>query len=124
MPKVVHFEIYADDTQRAVKFYNQVFGWTANKWDAPDAPEYWLLTTGEESEPGIGGAVMKRPDPAAQGVNYINVESVDAYVAKVQSGGGSIVMPKMAIPGVGYAAVCSDTEGNSFGLFQDDHSAA
>ena len=121
MPKPVHFEIYVDDAERAIKFYTGLFGWKAEKWDTPK--DYWLVTTGEDNEPGINGAIMKRPDPAASGANYINVPSVDEYTEKAVTGGGTVLMPKMTIPGVGYAAVCGDTEGNAFGLFQDDPSA-
>ena len=53
----------------------------------------------------------------------MGVSSVDDYTAKIEAAGGTVVMPKMAIPGVGYAAACLDTEGNPFGLFQDDPSA-
>ena len=122
MPRPVHFKIYADDTERATHFYRTVFGWNINKWGGPE--EYWLATTGEDGEPGINGAIMKRPDPAVAGMNYISVDSVDEFTEKVVAGGGKVVMPKMAVPGVGYAAACSDTEGNPFGLFQDDPSAA
>jgi len=122
MPRPVHFEIHADDTERASRFYSTVFGWNIHKWDGPE--EYWLATTGEDGEPGINGAIMERPDPAVAGMNYIGVDSVDEFTEKVVAGGGKVVMPKMAIPGVGYAAACSDTEGNHFGLFQDDPSAA
>ena len=122
MPRVVHFEIYADDTERASRFYGGVFGWNIQKWDGPE--EYWLATTGEEGEPGINGAIMKRPAPTASGINYINVSSVDEFTEKVKGNGGSVQTPKMAIPGVGYAAVCNDSEGNSFGLFEDDPAAS
>ncbi len=122
MPRPVHFEIHADDVQRAVKFYGDLFGWKAETWEGP--MEYWLVTTGDDSEPGINGAIMKRPDPEARGVNYINVDSIERFTEKAQGSGGSIVMPKMAIPGVGYVAMCKDTEGNDFGLFQDDPSAS
>ena len=122
MPKVVHFEIYADDVERAAGFYSKIFGWQIQKMDGPE--DYWLATTGGDDEPGINGAITKRPDPAGAGINYINVDSVDEYCDKILAGGGKTVMPKMAIPGVGYAAVCSDSERNSFGLFQDDPSAS
>ena len=122
MPRPVHFEIHADDVQRAIKFYSDLFGWKIENWGGP--MEYWLVTTGDDNEPGINGAIMKRPDPGATGVNYINVESIDEFTEKIKPTGGSIVMPKMPIPGIGYAAVCRDTEGNSFGLFQGDPAAS
>ena len=54
MPRVVHFEIHADDPQRAANFYQNVFGWQINKWEGPE--DYWLVTTGADNEPGINGA--------------------------------------------------------------------
>ena len=122
MPRPVHFEIHADDVQRAVKFYGDLFEWKAETWEGP--MEYWLVTTGDDNEPGINGAIMKRPDPGARGVNYINVDSIERFTEKAQASGGGGVMAKMAVPGVGYVAVCKDTEGNDFGLFQDDPSAS
>ena len=50
MPRVIHFEIPTDDPERAAKFYRNVFGWEIQKWDGP--VEYWLVTTGDEDQPG------------------------------------------------------------------------
>ena len=120
MPRVVHFEVNADDGERAVQFYTNVFGWTVQKWNGP--VEYWLLMTGE-GEPGIDGAVTTRQDPPEATVNTVDVDSVDAYIAKVVEHGGTILIPKMAVPGVGWMAYCKDTEGNTFGLMQSDPNA-
>ena len=61
MGRIVHFEIHADDPERAARFYEAVLGWTSQKWDGP--ADYWLMTTGDPAERGIDGAVMKRPEP-------------------------------------------------------------
>ena len=122
MPRVVHFEIYADEVERATKFYAEVFGWQIHKWDGPD--DYWLAITGGDGEAGIDGAIIGRPQPGAIGMNFIDVESVDDYIAKIQANGGTLVRPKIHIPEVGYTAVCNDTEGNPGGLFQIDPTAA
>jgi predicted enzyme related to lactoylglutathione lyase len=67
---------------------------------------------------------MKRHAPEQQGIlNYIDVKSVDEYSAKVKQLGGVVKVPKMAILKMGYMAVCSDTENNTFGLFENDTSA-
>ena len=121
MPRVVHFEIYADEVERATKFYAEVFGWQIHKWDGPD--DYWLAITGGDGEAGIDGAIRARPQPGAIGMNFIDVESVDDYIAKIQANGGTLVRPKIHIPEVGYTAVCNDTEGNPVGLFQIDPTA-
>ena len=121
MPRVVHFEIYADEVERATKFYAEVFGWQIHKWDGPD--DYWLAITGGDGEAGIDGAIIGSPQPGAIGMNFIDVESVDDYIAKIQANGGTLVRPKIHIPEVGYTAVCNDTEGNPVGLFQIDPTA-
>ena len=57
VPKVIHFEIPAEDTRRAVAFYKKAFGW---KFDKYEGMEYWLANTGEDKEPGINGAVSEK----------------------------------------------------------------
>ena len=80
-------------------------------------------STGGDGEAGIDGAIIGRPQPGAIGMNFIDVESVDDYIAKIQANGGTLVRPKIHIPEVGYTAVCNDTEGNPVGLFQIDPTA-
>ena len=119
MPRVVHFEIPADDPGRAAKFYQDVFEWGVHKWQGP--MEYWLVMTGE-GEPGIDGAIYPRLQPGGV-VNTIDVPSVDEYVDKVVRAGGRVIAPKVAVPGVGWMAYLEDTEGNQFGIMARDESA-
>jgi predicted enzyme related to lactoylglutathione lyase len=121
MPRVIHFEIPADEPERAVAFYQEVFGWAFEKWDGP--MEYWLITTGPVDEPGIDGGLAPRMGDTSGYENTIGVDSVDDYVAKVVASGGKVIRPKMAVPGVGWLAYCQDTEGNGFGLMEDDPEA-
>jgi predicted enzyme related to lactoylglutathione lyase len=121
MSRVVHFELAADDPERAVQFYRTVFGWEIEKWTGP--MDYWLIMTGPEGEPGIDGGLGKRDDPGQHTTNTIDVDSVDEYVKKVVANGGKVVVPKHAVPGVGYLAYCTDTEGNVFGMMASDPSA-
>jgi uncharacterized protein len=121
MPRVVHFELQADDPQRAVKFYKQVFGWTAEKWGSE---EYWLISTGPTTEPGINGGILPRNSPGATTVNTVDVPSLDDAIAKVTAAGGQIALPKQAVPGIGWLAYGIDTEGNLFGMMQADPKAA
>ncbi len=122
MPRVIHFEISADEPARALRFYSDVFGWDARKWGGPD--DYWLVTTGEEGQMGIDGGLYKRHQGMSftSHVNTIDVPSVDEFIARITSHGGKAVTSKMHIPGVGYFAYCEDTEGNTFGIMQDDKS--
>lgn len=120
MARPVHFEIMAEDPARAVEFYTKVFGWQIQKWDGPE--DYWLVITGTEGTPGINGGIGKsRGEPLT--VNTIGVSSVDEFAEKVTANGGKVVMPKMAIPGVGYQLYCQDSEGIVFGLHQPDPEA-
>jgi predicted enzyme related to lactoylglutathione lyase len=127
MGRPVHFEIHADDPERAAGFYRAAFGWTITRWDGP--MPYWLIATG--SGAGIDGGLMRREGPPptdGAGVNswvcVIDVAGVDAAVASIEKAGGIVVVPKMAVPGIGYLAYFKDTEGNIVGVMQDDPSAA
>ena len=121
MPRPIHFEIPADNPQRAVDFYSKVFGWTIKKWDGP--MEYWMVTTGKAPEPGIDGGIMPRHHPNQPCVNTIGVENLDKMVETVLANGGSMAVPKMAVPTVGWLAYCKDTEGHVFGMMQNDPNA-
>ncbi|MDM7911829.1 MAG: VOC family protein [Methanotrichaceae archaeon] len=119
MPRVIHFDISADQPERAVKFYTEVFGWKIQKWEGP--MDYWLIYTGEG--PGIDGGLSKRMSPSDTTINTIGVPSIDEYTAKIEKSGGKVVMPKTAIAGIGWFASCKDTEGNTFGIMEEDSSA-
>ncbi len=129
MARVGHFEIHADDPQRAINFYQNAFGWQFNKWDGPQ--EYWLIKTGEPDQPGIDGGLLKRMGPPPTDGQAVNAyvctvlsSGLDADVTQALSNGGSIAVPKMAIPGMGWLAYVKDTEGNIFGVMQEDATAA
>lgn len=121
MPRVIHFEVTADEPERAVKFYEDVFGWKTQRWGG-GKQTYWLMNTGMEG-PGIHGGIMGRQPGFPPTVNSISVPSVDEFVKKVTAAGGKVMMAKSVIPGVGYQAYCTDTEGNLFGVHQSDPSA-
>lgn len=86
-------------------------------------PGYLMIHTAPEGQ-GLGGGMMKKQAPEHKPTNFINVESVADYLAKVTSLGGQVVRPKTAVPKMGYFAVCLDPEGNPFGLWEVDESAA
>lgn len=115
MLRVVHFEINADQPERAISFYKEVFGWKIEEYKDGG---YWLIMTGKKGDVGIDGGLQKRESPKDSTMNYIDVPSVDEFTAKITAKGGSVVKPKMAIPEVGHIAVCKDTEGNTFGIIE------
>ena len=116
MPRVIHFEIPAEDPEKIVKFYQDVFGWKISQWE--EQP-YWLVDTkgGEKEEPGIGGAIYKK-DWMTSTVNTVGVEDVEDYLEKIKKAGGKIVREPMDIPKVGRYAVATDPEGTLFGVIQ------
>lgn len=125
MARVIHFEIHAEDPDRAARFYQSVFGWRVEHLAALD---YWMLCTGDG--PGVDGGMLRRRGPApaeGQPVNAfvctVGVEDLDAVIANGQKAGGSLALPRMAIPNVGHVAYLKDTEGNLFGVLQSDPEA-
>jgi uncharacterized protein len=122
MPRPVHFEFSVSDPEKAQAFYSKLFGWTFQAF--PGDMPYWLVTTGPDSEPGIGGGIMLRQDGMPAGTtNTMGVESIDASVEAIKAAGGTIIMEKMPVPGMGWVAYAVDLDGNSFGVFQEDSAA-
>ncbi len=122
MLRPVHFELCADDPERAAAFYAHVFGWQVRKWDGEY--DYWLLITGEDDEPGINGALIHRQDSVAGAANIVDVPSLDLALMRIQDAGGTVIMSRQTLAGVGYLAYCRDTEGNAFGIMERDDTAA
>jgi uncharacterized protein len=121
MPTVQHFEIPADDVERASKFYKEVFEWKMQKLANPEdaSKDYWFFDTKDESgNTGIGGGLMKRQAPEHSVTNYITVTSIDDYKSKIEEAGGKVIMPKTEIPEMGFILVFLDTENNMFGLYE------
>jgi predicted enzyme related to lactoylglutathione lyase len=120
MGRVVHFELPADDPQRAVGFYTDVFGWRVDSWPGV---EYFLATTGPDGEPGINGAILRRQAPITRPVTTVEVESLNDTLEKLKSAGGAVIDGKRAVAGIGWHAYCEDSEGNVIGVLQPDPQA-
>jgi uncharacterized protein len=117
---IVWFEIPADDLPRAKKFYNSLFGWKIAPFPGfpePQAQDYLHIDTGGPDASPDGG-LMKRMHPEQQITNYISVPSVTRFMAKVEKLGGTICKEKAAVPGMGYFAICKDTENNAFAIWE------
>lgn len=129
MNRVVHFEIQADDVERAIKFYKGIFGWDIQQWGKE---KYWMIMTApkDSTSMGINGGLLPRPTKLAPGVCGSNafvstmlVENYDATEKKILAAGGKLAMPKFAIAGMAWQGYYIDTEGNTFGIHQPDPSA-
>ncbi|WP_028594424.1 VOC family protein [Paenibacillus assamensis] len=130
MGRIVHFEIHVDDMERAKKFYGEVFGWTFEDWSEYAGTPYFGAVTGEANEMGINGALMQRkgppPEPCQAMNGYactIGIEDYDSTEAKIVNLGGTVALPKYALPGMAWQGYYTDTEGNVFGLHQPDKNA-
>ncbi|MGN7178112.1 VOC family protein [Cytobacillus sp. SAFR-174] len=130
MGRLIHFEVHADDMERAKKFYGEVFGWSFQDWSEYAGMPYYGAVTGNDEEPGINGALMQRQGPplgANQAINgyscTIGVEDYDAAEGRILENGGTVALPKYALPGMAWQGYFKDTEGNIFGIHQPDANA-
>ncbi len=125
MRKVVHFEIPAEDLDRAKDFYGSVFGWELNTVPMPGGEYTIVMTTPVDeqtqlpTEPGaINGGMMQRDEQTPVPVITIDVEGIDDALKEIEAGGGTTVTPRTAIPGMGAFAYFKDPEGNVLGLWE------
>lgn len=114
------FAIHADDVERAVTFYEAVFGWRFEPWGPPG---FYLIQTGDEASPGVQGLLHKRHEPrSGAGLNGLEptfaVDDVDAVLAAVEANGGTVTVGKSPIPTVGVLIRFLDTEGNDVGAMK------
>ncbi|WP_407356449.1 VOC family protein [Methanolobus sp. WCC5] len=117
MPTFVHMDIPTDDLERAKKFYSCVFDWKFER-PSPEMEYYLFETTGIDGEKGVGGGMGLRGEPEQRIAGYIGVPSIKEYSDKIEKAGGKVIN-QMPVPGWGYLAICLDTEGNLFGLWED-----
>ena len=119
-----YFEIQVDNIERAIGFYQTLFGWKFTKNEGLPI-EYWRIETD-----GPRGGLLKRPTPASASMSGTNafacsmqVDDFDATGKKILATGGFVAMPKFAVPGLCWQGYFLDTEGNVFGLYQVDENA-
>jgi uncharacterized protein len=130
---IVHFEIPADQPERAAQFYGELFGWDIRKFegsaDQREEFEYWMVRTvptdekGMPNRQGVNGGLMRRMYPGQTPVNYILVESVDDYARRAKDLGAKVMMEKTPVPGMGWFAQLTDPEGNVFAIWETDSNA-
>jgi uncharacterized protein len=121
----IYFEIQADDPKRAIDFYSGTFGWKFSLVEGLPIP-YWTIETG-----GSRGGLLQRPaktPPQGCGTNAfvcsLEVENFDATAKKIEQRGGIVALPKFAVPKTCWQGYFLDPDGNTFGIFQVDASAA
>ena len=129
MPGIVHFEIPADDQERAGTFYRAAFDW---KLDPIPGMDYTnVITTPVDDatqqplEPGaINGGMFQRADRLTTPILTVDVDDIDGALERITEVGGSVVSPRAPVPGMGWFAYFADTEGNILGLWTTDPGAA
>jgi len=114
--EIVHYEIGAEDTDRAQAFWGGLFGWQFGS--VMPEMDYRMAQINESQ----GAAIFHADKPQGFANVYHAVADIDASAAKVRELGGEAA-DKMPVPGHGWFAACKDTEGNSFHLWQQDTSA-
>ena len=126
---VVHFEIYARDAEKLARFYSTLFDWTIEAMPGMDYHYVKTVDTDDNGMPtrpgGINGGLLMRPagfDDRGW-INYINVDSLDPAVRRAEELGAKVMKPRAAVPGMGWFAMLSDPQGNSFALWQPDPEA-
>jgi len=125
---VVHFEIYADDPDKLAKFYTSLFDWTIERVPGMDYRLIKTVATDAKGMPsqagGINGGMMKRP-PGYEGggINYVNVESLEAAIDRAKKLGATVMKEKSPVPGMGWFAILTDPQGNLFAVWQMDPKA-
>jgi predicted enzyme related to lactoylglutathione lyase len=125
MRKVVHFEIPADDVERAKKFYGSSFGWELETMPMGDGEYTSVKTTAVDeqtqmpTDPGaINGGMFQRDERLTSPVITIDVDGIDDALKQIEDAGGSTVQPRTPIPGMGAFAYFKDSEGNVIGLWE------
>lgn len=111
---LVHFELPAQDTDRAQRFYEEIFGWSFRS--AP-APMDYRMT--EATTPV--GAIYPSQAGERGPIVYFDTDDIDAAIARVRESGGE-ADEKQPIPGIGWFSRAQDPEGNPISLFAADDS--
>jgi predicted enzyme related to lactoylglutathione lyase len=116
---IMHFEIPADDVERAKSFYKKVFGWKFESYPTAPGEDDYIMVMAKDGENGINGGLMKRKMPGQPFTNYVTVDSVDSSLATAQASGARVALPKQEIGGgMGWIAAFLDPENNLIGLHQ------
>ena len=120
---IAHFAINADDVEKSRAFYARVFGWTFSAWGQPGF--YQIEAKGS---PVLAALQSRRELVKGQRTAGFEctfaVDSIDATEQAVKVAGGTVVLDRSVIPGVGTLMFFTDPDGNVFGAMQYDAPAA
>lgn len=118
MPKVIHFEVPSDDVDRALKFYSNVSDWKTEKIILNGIDHFFIFPKDQDDE--SFGHITKRERHFDSIINYMGITSFASYHKRVTNNGGKVIIPKTAINDIGFYSLCEDSEGNKFGLWEEN----
>ena len=116
---VFHFEIPVSDLDRAIAFYEDVFGYQLTREDVDGYAMAFFPRAGDA--PGASGALAQGDvyRPSHDGpVIYFDVPDIDAVIARATARGSKVLYPKKDIGAAGFVAEIEDSEGNRIALSQ------
>jgi predicted enzyme related to lactoylglutathione lyase len=119
--RVTWFELAAAHPEANMKFYRDAFGW---QFLPSGKDNSWDIRTGDEDDPGINGTLIRRSDSPQPLVTTITVPDIAQAIRRIDHAGGHMVMPKTAVPSIGWVAQFTDPEGNLFEVMEEDPQAA
>ena len=123
MNRVTHFEIYTDDPEAVQPFYQDVFGWKFNKFESGPI-EYWLVTTGDDKDPGINGGITRPREGQSPGtLNTIAVKSLDRTIKKDRAARWKNLRSENGYPEGRLACLRGNPAGNVLGIIEPDTNA-
>ncbi len=109
---VVHFEIGCKNREETHAFYANLFGWEMESHEHASMINF-------EDDSGISGHISALGhEPHNYTLVYVQVDDLDAYIAKAEELGGSGIVPPTEVPGMGYFAWIADNEGTFVGLWK------
>jgi predicted enzyme related to lactoylglutathione lyase len=115
--QMVHVELPAGDTQKSRDFWGGLFGWQFQEYEGSPT-EYHMTQLSDTQGAAISGAEDDKRGPRV----YFDVDDIKAATARVGELGGE-AGEALPVPGMGWFSVNKDTEGNEFGLWQNDPEA-
>lgn len=116
--EIVHVEFPSADADRAQRFWSGLFDWGFKDSGMPGM-DYRTAQAGEQ----MGVAVFPSEDRSGYPNYYFAVDDIETSLARVRELGGE-TNDKMPVPSMGWFALCKDSEGNAFHLWQVDSAAA
>jgi predicted enzyme related to lactoylglutathione lyase len=110
---IVHIELSTSNHRESADFYSKIFGWDTQH---DEEMNYTMWGTGEGQ---LGGGFNPVSDdlPAGTVIVYIGTDDIEASLATIGANGGSTIVPKTEIPGMGWFALFQDPSGNTVGLY-------